>query len=325
MDLEPKKIPFHKQYISILIVVINTIVFCILQTIPNQSRFIVDNALIPKEIINGNKFWTIFTAMFIHLNYVHLITNMSIFYVVANKLEKETGHLLFLIIYILSGICGFLLHIMINLLDVTMIDIRMYGASGAIFGILGFYLIIFFNRMYQNINLSHLFFYIILHLIFLTAVIVHFGGFITGIFMAFLFKAIKTTSTKNDSKEFVNWSTLGHAYLSIHMFKQAIPNLKFAIRLNSYNLTALIDLGICYQELNNLNEAIETYKQILRIDPNNDLASYNLAKIYFEMKQYNEALRMCDKSLQINANSKSVLALQEKILIKDSFTMTDSF
>ncbi|MHA2007591.1 MAG: rhomboid family intramembrane serine protease [Promethearchaeota archaeon] len=318
MELEPKKIPFHKQYISIIIVVINVIIFFILQTIPNQSRFIVENALIPGEIIKGNKFWTIFTAMFIHINYVHLITNMFVFYLVANKLEKETGHFLFLIIYLLSGICGFLLHIMINLFDTAMIDIMMYGASGAIFGILGFYLILFFNRIYQNINLSHLFSYIVIHLIFLTAVMVHFGGFVTGILMAFLFKAIKGVSPKNDSKEFVNWSKLGHAYLSNRMFKHAIPNLEIAIRLNSSNITALIDLGTCYQELNNLSEAINIYEQVLRIDSHNNIALYNLARIYFEMEQYKKALRMCNEALQINSNFKDAIDLQDKIILNSS-------
>lgn len=318
MGVEPNKISFHKQYISLLIVVLNIIVFVILQIVPNQRMFIEEFAVIPYEIIKGKRSLTIFLALFIHINYLHLITNMSVFYIVGYKVEKEIGHILFLIIYFVSGICGFLLHVTVNLFNMNLINIRLFGASGAIFGILGFYLIIFFNKIYQNINLSHLFFYILIHLIFMTAVLVHFGGFITGLMFAFIFKLIKDDYSKKVSKKTVNWSSLGHAYLSNDMFEHALHNLKFAIKMNPHDITALMDLGFCYQKLDNFNEAIKTYKQILEVDPNNNLALYNIARVYFKVEHYNEALYVCNESLKINANFKDALDLQKKIFWKTS-------
>ena len=181
MKVELERFSFHKQYVSILIVVINVIIFVILQLGANHSLIIEETAFVPAKFIKGVNFWNIFVAMFIHLNYLHLITNLIVFTMVAFKLENKIGHKLFFIVFIGSGICAFLFHTVLNIINPELIDIRLFGASGAIFGILGFYLILFFNKIYKNINLSHLFFYMLIHLIFLIAVIVHFGGLILGI------------------------------------------------------------------------------------------------------------------------------------------------
>ena len=146
----------------------------------------------------------------------------------------------------------------------------------------------------------------------------HFGGFITGIMFAFIYKVIKRDDSTKDSKRTVNWSALGHAYLSLAMFKHALQNLKLAIRINPLHITALMDLGFCYQELGNLNEAIDTYKQVLKINSNNNLAWYKLAQVYYAMELYNEALNMCNESLKINGNFEDALELQKKIQIKNS-------
>ncbi|KKN53463.1 hypothetical protein LCGC14_0602110 [marine sediment metagenome] len=318
MVVEPDRISFHKQYISILIVVINVIVFVILQIVPNQKMIIEETAFVPNKIINGKNIWNIFIAMFIHVNYLHLITNMSVFCIVAFKLEKKIGHGLFFILYIGSGISAFLSQTAINLFNADLIDIRLYGASGAIFGILGFYIILFFSKIYLNITLTHLFFYILLHIIFLTAVMVHFGGFILGILSGFIFNVVKNDDSMENSKRIVSWSALGHAYLLNEMFEHALKNLQFAIRINPFHTIALMDLGYCYRKLGNANEAIKTYKQVIKIDPNNDLALYNLARIYFETKLYNDALNVVNESLKLNAKMKAALDLQKKILVKIS-------
>ncbi|MHA2123602.1 MAG: rhomboid family intramembrane serine protease, partial [Promethearchaeota archaeon] len=272
---------FHKQYVSIIIVVINVLIFTILQLGPNQSTIIIEEtAFVPSNLINGISIANVFIAMFIHINYLHLITNMSVFFIVAYKLEKKIGHSLFLILYIGSGICAFLFHTAMNLFNADLIDIRLYGASGAIFGILGFYLILFFNKIYQNINLSHLFIYILIHLIFLTAVMVHFGGFILGIIFGFIYKVAKKDDSTEKPKMYVRWSELGHAYLLNEMFQHALNNLKFAIKLNPLDTVALMDIGYCHTKMGNLNEAIDIYKQVIKIDPKNDLAWSNLARIY---------------------------------------------
>ena len=318
MVVKSERFFFHKQYISILIVVINVLIFTILQLGSNQKIIIEETAFVPNKLINGISIANIFISMFIHINYLHLITNMSVFFIVAYKLEKKIGHSLFLILYIGSGICAFLFHTAFNLFNASLIDIRLYGASGAIFGILGFYLILFFNKIYRNINLSHLFIYILIHLIFLSAVLVHFGGFILGIIFGFIYRIVKNDDSTGKTEKYVRWSALGHAYLLNEMFDHAINNLKFAIKLNPLDTTALMDLAYSYRRRGNLDEAINTYKQVVKIDPKNDLAWCNLARIYFEMKQYKDALNVCNESLKLNANLKDILDLQKKIQVETS-------
>jgi membrane associated rhomboid family serine protease len=272
MGIESKKISFHKQYISILIIILNFLIFIILDITTSQRIVVEDFAVIPSEIIEGRKALTIFTAMFVHINYLHIATNMFIFYVIGYKLEKEIGHILFSLTYFIAGICSFLLHITFNLFNTNLIDIRLFGASGAIFGVLGFYLILFFGKIYHNINLSHLFFYILLHIIFIYAVIVHIGGFIIDMIFAFVFKWLKRDYSKKDVKKTVTWSALGHAYFSNNMFTHALHYFEFAVKLNPHDVTNLLDLGFCYLTLENYHKANGVFKKILDVEPDNNVA-----------------------------------------------------
>lgn len=77
--------------------------------------------------------YTLFTSMFIHSGPLHIFGNMLIFFFVGMPFEQRIGWKKFLVIYLLSGICGTLAHSMLNLGS----PIPLVGASGAIFGILG--------------------------------------------------------------------------------------------------------------------------------------------------------------------------------------------
>ena len=77
--------------------------------------------------------YTIFTSMFIHAGFAHIIGNMLVFFFIGTALEERIGSKKFIIIYILSGICGALVHSLTDLGS----SIPLLGASGAIFGIMG--------------------------------------------------------------------------------------------------------------------------------------------------------------------------------------------
>ena len=77
--------------------------------------------------------YTIFTSMFIHGGFAHIFGNMIVFFFIGTALEERIGSKKFIIIYILSGICGALAHSLTDL-DST---VPLLGASGAIFGIMG--------------------------------------------------------------------------------------------------------------------------------------------------------------------------------------------
>jgi len=77
--------------------------------------------------------YTLFTSMFIHGGFLHIFGNMLVFFFIGMAFEQRIGWKKFLIIYLLTGVCGTLTHSLLNLGS----PIPLVGASGAIFGILG--------------------------------------------------------------------------------------------------------------------------------------------------------------------------------------------
>ena len=84
-------------------------------------------------------FIPIFASMFLHGGWLHLLGNMLFLFVFGRSVEDRFGHLKFLLIYLLSGFCGALLHIFLNAGS----RVPSIGASGAIAGILGAYFVCF--------------------------------------------------------------------------------------------------------------------------------------------------------------------------------------
>jgi membrane associated rhomboid family serine protease len=80
--------------------------------------------------------YTIFTSMFIHGGFAHIFANMFIFLFIGMAFEQRIGWKKFLLIYLITGICGTLTHSFLNL-DYPNNYIPLIGASGAIFGIMG--------------------------------------------------------------------------------------------------------------------------------------------------------------------------------------------
>ena len=78
-------------------------------------------------------------AMFLHGGWLHLLGNMLFLFVFGRSIEDRFGHLRFLVIYLLAGLGGNLLHILLNPTS----RVPTIGASGAIAGILGAYFVTF--------------------------------------------------------------------------------------------------------------------------------------------------------------------------------------
>lgn len=107
----------------------------------DQSRLIIDIAglgfrpvyLTPEY---SPQAYTLFSSMFVHGGFAHIFGNMFIFIFLGLAFEQRIGWKKFLIIYLVSGICGTLTHSLMNL-DYPNNWITLIGASGAIFGIMG--------------------------------------------------------------------------------------------------------------------------------------------------------------------------------------------
>ena len=170
--------------------------------------------MIPEEIIHGQQLYTLFTSMFMHAGWLHLLGNMLFLYVFGDNIEDAFGHVGYLVFYIISGLVAALAHIVSiffapvigNFVGIPMNSdwtAGVVGASGAISGVLGAYIV-----LYPKAKIVALVFYFILPVpavIFLgfwfimqwfygffdisggVAYWAHIGGFIAGMILALAF------------------------------------------------------------------------------------------------------------------------------------------
>jgi len=135
-------IRLRKPYITYSIIIINTVIFIYQLTIPQQ--FIIDwfysFGLVPSQLFSYNfllKIHTIFTSLFIHGGFAHIAGNLLYLWIFGDNIEGTLGHSKFIIFYLSCGIFASLVQSIINPVS----DVPIIGASGAISGILGAYLI----------------------------------------------------------------------------------------------------------------------------------------------------------------------------------------
>jgi membrane associated rhomboid family serine protease len=129
-DINPTR---RFAFITYMLIAINIAAFLLVDV--NNTSY----ALIPNEISNGRRLETLISAMFLHANLIHLGGNMLFLWIFGNNVEDRLGHVLYLFFYLLAGIAGSLLQVLI---DPTS-TIPNVGASGAISGVLGAYLLWF--------------------------------------------------------------------------------------------------------------------------------------------------------------------------------------
>jgi len=82
---------------------------------------------------------TVFTSMFLHGGWMHLIGNMLYLWVFGNNIEASMGHVKFIVFYALCGVAAVLAQSVPDMASTT----PMIGASGAISGVLGAYLLLY--------------------------------------------------------------------------------------------------------------------------------------------------------------------------------------
>ena len=89
---------------------------------------------------------TLFTAMFMHGGWAHLGGNMLYLWIFGDNLEDRLGHRRYLLFYLLAGLLASLAHVFASVLIGDNLQIPSLGASGAIAGVLGGYLVLFPRR-----------------------------------------------------------------------------------------------------------------------------------------------------------------------------------
>lgn len=205
-------------FVTITIVTLNTIILLMQITSPSgQQKIASSYGAIPyllltlKPLQPVHPILTVFTSMFMHGGFLHLLTNMLYLWIFGNNIEDKLGHVRFTIFYILCGVIAVYSHAITDPAS----QIPMIGASGAVSGILGAYLLlfpharihtlVFFGFFVDVVKLPAIFvigFWIILQLIngliskgFAgqggVAWFAHIGGFLAGLFLIKLFLKTK--------------------------------------------------------------------------------------------------------------------------------------
>lgn len=197
----------HRPYINYCLIGACSVVW-ILQFTRSPEAFewqIRQFGMIPAKIVQGQSLWTLFSSMFMHGGWFHFLGNMLYLWIFGDNVEDALGHFFYLFVYIISGLAGNLLQVLVAPFS----RIPTIGASGAISGIMGAYFV-FFPRA-RILTLVPFFFFI--RLIYLPASLllgfwilfqilygcssspgtgggvayfVHIGGFVCGVLIALL-------------------------------------------------------------------------------------------------------------------------------------------
>ena len=222
-------------YVNYIFIAVNILVFVLLQQIGSNDEFSYAFSLVPKEVTTGVDitgmqivqdalgntgrvqhyatplpvYFNFLSSMFMHGDIMHIFGNMLFLWVFGDNLENLLGHVRYAAFYIVCGIAAALAQIVMD----TDSIIPMLGASGAISGVLGGYLLLFPRRRVRALIFSFLTevpafvalgIWIVYQIIvgYLTpagtggvAYAAHIGGFIAGLVLIKIF----AIGTKNSS------------------------------------------------------------------------------------------------------------------------------
>ena len=130
--------------ITIGLIVVNVLVFVFELLLPSEGMldsFAYTWGLIPAELmrLNPAAVLTVFTSMFIHGGFLHLASNMLYLWIFGDNIEQALGSFRFVFFYLLCGVGAALGQVLVS----PSSTVPMIGASGAISGVLGAYLLLF--------------------------------------------------------------------------------------------------------------------------------------------------------------------------------------
>jgi membrane associated rhomboid family serine protease len=213
-DLPTRTFPF----VTLVLIAANILIFFYEISLgPRSERFLFTWGAIPFNLVYGIESGkspipivaTLFTSMFLHGGFMHVAGNMLYLWIFGNNIEDVMGHVRFIFFYLICGIAAVYSH---ALLDSTS-QVPMIGASGAVSGVLGAYLLLFPHA--KVLTLIPIFFFIqivrvpavlILGFWFVIQIVngvfsprqgggvawfAHVGGFLVGMGLIHLFKKSK--------------------------------------------------------------------------------------------------------------------------------------
>ena len=140
---------YRKPYLTVSLIVVNSLIFLIsvFQGQRGFELFTIQFGFIPYELIHSmeltpqipaSTYLTPFTSMFMHGGWLHLIGNMLFLWIYGNNVEDYFGPVKFLLFYLISGLAAVGLYTLFG----PNSQVPMVGASGAIAGVMGAYMVL---------------------------------------------------------------------------------------------------------------------------------------------------------------------------------------
>ncbi|WP_298257546.1 rhomboid family intramembrane serine protease [uncultured Litoreibacter sp.] len=130
-------------YVTYALIALNVVIFAIYWPLFNDERalgtFFATWGMQPNEISAGTDLYTLVTSMFLHGGLMHLAGNMLFLWIFGDNLEDQMGHIGFLVFYLAAGVGADIGQLMAN----AQSAVPVVGASGAIAGLMGGYLLLF--------------------------------------------------------------------------------------------------------------------------------------------------------------------------------------
>lgn len=147
--------------IVLLLITVNILLFFHEISLEKSLELFIKNyGVIPSKFFSVktdilSRFYPLFTSIFLHGSWVHLLGNMWFLWIFGNNIEDRMGHIRFPLFYLGCGIASGLAHTYMN----PSSSIPTIGASGAISGILGAYLILYpFSRILTLVPIFFVYF-----------------------------------------------------------------------------------------------------------------------------------------------------------------------
>ena len=130
-------------YVTYALMAINIVVFLsywhLFANPRSLNEFFYEWSMVPVLVTMEGSYHTVLTSMFLHGGFMHLAGNMLFLWIFGDNMEDEMGHLGYLLFYLAAGIGAGLVHVAAGPYS----QVPTVGASGAIAGVMGGYLLLF--------------------------------------------------------------------------------------------------------------------------------------------------------------------------------------
>ena len=141
------------QYVTGLLIAINVIVFLVTGGFASEAfmaQMVTGFGVVPSELLDFGRVATpelnpvsepvtLLTYMFMHAGWLHLLSNMAFLWVFGDNVEDAFGHVAFMFFYLIAGITGALVHVLMY----PGSHVPLVGASGAVSGVLASYFLLY--------------------------------------------------------------------------------------------------------------------------------------------------------------------------------------